>query len=393
MIKQKENVMISNQKYSPLIAEALEELALQGLENLCPALEKLFNELMIIEREQALSARPYERTDQRKGYSNGFKNKMLQTRMGKLKLQVPQTRDFSFYPTCLEKGTRSEKALHLALAEMYVNGVSTRRVKRVTEELCGLQISSTQVSRLSKLMDEELEKFRNRPLGKMVYVYLDARYEKVREDGCVRNLALFTAVGINEHGHREILGISCGLSEAEIHWRQFLEGLLKRGLTGVKLIISDDHAGLKKARQATLPGTHWQRCYFHLAQNAQSYIPSINKRREIAETLRDIFDAPSKEEAKTRLKMAVEKYKEKAARFSEWLEENCEEGFAFFDHPQEHWKRIRTNNVSERLNQEIKRRTSIARLFPNVASALRVATAVVIEIHEEWVSGKKYLTI
>ena len=207
--------MISNQKYSPLIAEALEELAGQGIESLCPALEKLFNELMIIEREEALKAGPYERTDQRKGYSNGFKNKMLQTRIGKLKLKVPQTRDFSFYPSCLEKGTRSEKALHLALAEMYVNGVSTRRVKRITEELCGLEISSTQVSRLSKLMDEELEKFRNRPLGKMLYVYLDARYEKVRVDGCVRDLAVFTAVGVNEYGHKEILGISCALSEAD----------------------------------------------------------------------------------------------------------------------------------------------------------------------------------
>lgn len=238
--------MTLNQKYSPLIEEALLELAEQGIESLCPSLEKLFNELMLIEREQVLQASPYERTDQRKGYANGFKNKMLQTRMGKLHLQVPKTRDLSFYPTCLEKGTRSERSLGLAMAEMYVNGVSTRRVKRITEELCGLEISSTQVSRMSKLLDEELEKFRNRPLGKMEYVYLDARYEKVREGGCVRDLALFTATGVNEKGCREILGISCALSEAEIHWRQFLEDLLKRGLRGVKLIISDDHAGLKK---------------------------------------------------------------------------------------------------------------------------------------------------
>ena len=193
--------MISNQKYSPLIEEALLDLAEQGVEILCPALEKLFNELMLIERNQVLQASPYERTEQRKGYANGFKNKMLQTRMGKLHLQVPKTRDFHFYPKCLEKGTRSERALGLALAEMYVNGVSTRRVKKITEKLCGLEISSTQVSRLSQLMDKELEQFRSRPIGRMIYVYLDARYEKVRENGCVRDLAIFTAVGVNEDGY------------------------------------------------------------------------------------------------------------------------------------------------------------------------------------------------
>lgn len=385
--------MISNQKYSPLIEEALIELANQGMESLCPALEKLFNELMLIEREQVLQASPYERTDERKGYANGFKNKMLHTRIGKLKLQVPKTRDLPFYPTCLEKGTRSERALGLAMAEMYVNGVSTRRVKRITEELCGLEVSSTQVSRLSKTLDEELEKFRNRPLGKMLYVYLDARYEKVRENGSVRDIAVFTAIGINEQGCREVLGISCELSEAEVHWRRFLEGLLKRGLTGIELIISDDHAGLRKARQAVLPGTAWQRCYFHLAQNAQSYAPSLSAKEEIGTVIRDIYSAPNKNAAKDRLRVAVDHYEDKWPQFTHWMEENCEESMSFYDYPKAHWRRIRTNNTSERLNQEIKRRTSVARLFPNRESILRVATAVIVEIHEEWISGRKYLQI
>lgn len=385
--------MTSNQKYSPLIEEVLGELAEQGLETLCPAVEKLFNELMLIEREQVLRASPYERTEERKGYANGFKNKMLQTRIGKLELHVPKTRDIPFYPSCLEKGTRSERALGLAMAEMYVNGVSTRRVKRITEELCGLEVSSTQVSRLTKTLDEELEKFRSRELGKMLYVYLDARYEKVRENGSVRDLAIFTAIGINEQGCREVLGIFCELSEAEVHWRRFLEDLQKRGLTGVKLIISDDHTGLRKARQAVLPGTPWQRCYFHLAQNAQSYAPSMNMREEIGTVLRDIYNAPSKEEARRRLEKVVDQYAQKAPKFSHWLEENCEEGFTFYDYPKEHWRRIRTNNVRERLNQEIKRRTRVARLFSNAESCLRVATAVIVEIHEEWVSGRKYLEI
>jgi len=384
--------MIPNQKYSPLIEEALVELADQGVECLCPALEKLFNELMLIEREQVLQASPYERTDQRKGYANGFKNKMLQTRIGKLQLQVPQTRDQPFYPSCLEKGTRSERALRLAVAEMYVNGVSTRRVKRITEELCGLEISSTQVSNLSKLLDEELEKFRRRPLGKILYLYLDARYEKVREGGSVRDLALLTAIGVNEQGRREVLGISCSLSEAEVHWRRFLEDLLKRGLHGIELTVSDDHAGLKKARQAVIPGVKWQRCFFHLAQNALHYAPTIDMKKEIAASMRDIYQAPSLEEATQRLKLTIERYEKRAPRFSKWLEENGEEGLTFYHFPSEHWKKIRTNNASERLNQEIKRRTRVARLFPSAEACLRLATAVIIEIHEEWLSGKKYLT-
>lgn len=385
--------MTSNQKYSPLIEEALTELSQQGLESLGPALERLFNELMLIEREEALKASPYERTDERKGYANGFKNKMLQTRIGKLHLQVPKTRNLAFYPSCLEKGIRSERALGLAMAEMYVNGVSTRRVKRITQELCGLDVSSTQVSRLTASLDEELESFRNRPLGNMSYVYLDARYEKVRENGSVRDTAILTAIGINAQGRREVLGISCALSEAEIHWRHFLEGLLKRGLTGIKLLISDDHAGLKKARQAVLPGTAWQRCFFHLAQNAQAYAPTMYLRQEIAGVLRDIYSAPTRADAKARLEKAIDQYSSKAPKLSQWLEENCEEGFAFYAYPKEHWKKIRTNNISERLNQEIKRRTRVARLFPNPEAALRVATAVVIEIHEEWISGGKYLQV
>ena len=385
--------MTPNQKYSPLIEEALTELAEQGLECLGPALERLFNELMLIEREKALKASPYERTDERKGYANGFKNKMLHTRVGKLNLQVPKTRDMAFYPSCLEKGVRSERALGLAMAEMYVNGVSTRRVKRITQKLCGLDVSSTQVSRLTKTLDEEFENFRNRPLGNMCYVYLDARYEKVREKGSVRDLAILTAIGVNAEGRREILGISCALSEAEVHWRHFLEGLLKRGLTGVKLIISDDHAGLKKARQAVLPGVMWQRCFFHLAQNAQAYAPTMYLRKEVAGLLRDIYNAPTRVEAKARLEKAIDHYGSKAPKLSQWLEENCEEGFSFYAYPKEHWTKIRTNNVSERLNQEIKRRTRVARLFPNPEAALRVATAVVVEVHEEWISGRKYLEV
>ena len=385
--------MISNQIFSPLIAEALEELNLKDLEGLCPTLEKLLNELMLLEREQVLRAGPYERSEDRQGYANGFKKKGMQTRMGKIQLQVPQTREVPFYPSCLEKGQRSERALALAVGEMYVNGVSTRRVKRITEELCGLEISSTQVSRLSKILDDEVDKFKNRKLGIMRYLYLDARYEKVREGGVIKDVAVLSAIGVNEKGHREILGISCSLSEAEVHWRTFLEDLISRGLRGVILIITDDHPGLKKARQAVLPGISWQRCIFHMAQNAMNYAPKQGMRKEIAQSVRDIYQALSREEAQNRLKAAISEYEEKAPRFSEWLEDNFEEGLTFYKFPKDHWKKIRTNNPAERLNQEFKRRTRVVRLFPSIASCERLIGAVAMEIHEDWASGKYYMSM
>lgn len=385
--------MISNQIFSPLIAEALEELNLKDLEGLCPTLEKLLNELMVLEREQVLRAGPYERSEDRQGYANGFKKKGMQTRMGKIQLQVPQTREVPFYPSCLEKGQRSERALALAVGEMYVNGVSTRRVKRITEELCGLEISSTQVSRLSKILDDEVDKFKNRKLGIMRYLYLDARYEKVREGGVIKDVAVLSAIGVNEKGHREILGISCSLSEAEVHWRTFLEDLISRGLRGVILIITDDHPGLKKARQAVLPGISWQRCIFHMAQNAMHYAPKQGMRKEIAQSVRDIYQALSREEAQNRLKAAISEYEEKAPRFSEWLEDNFEEGLTFYKFPKDHWKKIRTNNPAERLNQEFKRRTRVVRLFPSIASCERLIGAIAMEIHEDWASGKYYMSM
>ncbi|MDX8430292.1 MAG: IS256 family transposase [Candidatus Algichlamydia australiensis] len=383
--------MISNQTLSPLVAEILHELAMSGLECLTPTLEKLLNELMLIERNQVLQAAPYERSEQRKGYANGFKNKTLQMRCGKLHLQVPKTRDEPFYPSCLEKGMRSERALQLAIAEMYIKGVSTRKVKKITDKLCDHEVSSSQVSRLTALLDEELKKFRDRPLGKIKYLYLDATYEKARVDGCVRSVAILTAIGVNEEGYREVVGISCSLSEAEVHWRSFLEKLLKRGLCGVELIISDAHTGLSKAREAVLPSVKWQRCLFHLTQNAQHYAKSNQMRGEIADDVRDIYLAASKEEARERLQRVVKKYEMRASEFSVWLEENFEEGLTHYEHPKRERKKLRTNNLSERLNRELRRRARVIGVFPNTESLLRLTTAVVVEIHEGWVSGRKYL--
>jgi transposase-like protein len=386
--------MISNSTYAPLVDEIVDELAHQGLNGLSELFSKLFNELMKAEREQVLQAGPYERADARKGYANGFKDKMLQTRFGKLELKVPQTRGVTptFYPQCLEKGVRSERALKVAIAEMYVQGVSTRRVDAIAQELCGMELSSTQVSRVATILDEELEKFRNRPLGRICYLYLDAHYEKVRHDGHIRDVAVLKAVGVNEEGYREILGVSVSLSEGEVHWRTFLESLLKRGMNGMLLVISDDHSGLKAALRAVMPSVPHQRCQFHIAQNAQAYVPSVSMRAEIAQAVKDVFQALNRAEAEERVKQAALRYEKRAPKFSRWLEENAPEAMTFYSFPRGHWKKIRTVNVVERLNEEIRRRTRVARLFPNEASCNRLVTAVCCEIHEEWVSHKKYLT-
>lgn len=385
--------MISDIIKSKMIAEILEGLICGGTENFASIIEKLLNELMKIEREKCIGAQPFERSEDRKGYSNGFKDKTLQTRSGPLRLKIPQVRDLEFYPSCLEKGCRSEKALKLAIAEMYVQGVSTRNIKKITEELCGFEISSTQVSRLSSLLDEELEAFRERSLGKIKYIYLDARYEKVRHAGSVRDMAVLSAIGVNETGKREILGISVSLSEAEIHWREFFENLQRRGVHGVELIISDDHSGLKAARRAVFPSVPWQRCIFHMAQNAQGYAPKAELKVEIGQVMRDIFNCPNLVLAKECQKMAIEKYAKRAPKFSEWLEHNLEEGLTFFQFPQEHRRKIRTSNAMERLNQEIKRRTRVVRVFSNEASCERLVTAILQEIHEDWVSGRVYLNV
>jgi transposase-like protein len=276
---------------------------------------------------------------------------------------------------------------------MYFSGVSTRRVKQITEELCGMEISSTQVSRLAALLDDELECFRTRPLNEMCIVYMDAHYEKVRHEGQVRDLAVLKAIGINQEGKREILGVSCSLSEAEVHWRKFIEDMLARGLKGIKLVVSDDHKGLKAALRSTLPSVPWQRCIFHLCQNAQHYSPSIAMRGEIAQAVKDIYQSVGLNEARNRMRETVERYKGKAAKFCDWLEDNFEEGLAFFRFPRRMWKQIRTVNMVESLNKEVRRRTNVVRVFPNENSCLRLISAVLMDKHEDWVSGKVYLRV
>jgi len=298
-----------------------------------------------------------------------------------------------FYPSALEKGIRSEKALKLAIAEMYIQGVSTRKVTSVLESLCGLEISSTQVSNASKLLDEELEKWRTRDLRKVPYLQLDARYENVRQDGVVVSCAVLVATGVMESGQRTVLGTSVSLSEAEIHWRTFLLDLKKRGLHGVQMITSDDHSGLKAALRTVFPSVPWQRCQVHLQRNAVQYIPKIAMRKEVARDIRNIFNAPDREEADRLLEMAVKKYEKSASKLSSWMETNIPEGLTAFKQPESRQKKLRSTNMVERLNREIKRRTRVASIFSNEASLLRLVTAILVETSEEWETGRKYLNM
>ena len=384
--------MIPDQnEYDGLMTKIFEAISADNPEAMRSLLEGILNSLMRLEREKAIQAKPYERNPDRQGYANGFKPRIFNTRMGALDVQIPQVRGLAFYPQCLEKGCRSERALKIAIAEMYLKGVSTRKVESITHALCGMDFTSMQVSRAAKELDQEFETFRNRPLGVFTYVYLDATYLKIRHNGSVINQAILIAYGVNAEGKREILGASASLSEAEVHWRVFLETLVKRGLNGIKLIIADDHVGLKKARQRVFPSIPWQRCQFHLSQNAQSYAPRKTLRQPIAMAMRDIFNSCDLDSARKKAHETINTFAKAAPEFSKWLEINIEEGLTCFHFPRSHQRKIRTTNGLERVNREIKRRTRVAVLFPNTASALRLVTGVLVEIHEEWVTEKRYL--
>jgi putative transposase len=332
-----------------LPSELLEQIASQGFDFVPELIRIVLNAAMQAERQQYLRAAPYQHSPERRGHGNGFKSMTIGTRMGEINLDIPQVREGGFYPEALEKGQRSERALTLTLAEMYVQGVSTRKVSAIVEQLCGASVSSTLVSKAAAQLDETLEAWRNQPLGEFRYLFLDARYEKVRQTGQVRDAAILLAVGVGSDGKRHILGVSVSLSEHEAHWRTFLQSLLARGLSGVQLITSDDHAGLKTARIAVFGGVPWQRCQFHLQQNAGAHVPCQEMRKEVAEDLRTVFNAPDRHTAEAYLAKIVQKYAQTAPVLANWLEKNLPEGLTVFSFPAAHRRRLRTANGLERL--------------------------------------------
>lgn len=356
--------------------------------------EMLMNAAMLIERSAHLRAGLYERSENRNGYANGLKDRTFQSSVGPLALRVPQTRgsDEPYRPSMLESGSRSDRSLKVAIAEMYLQGVSTRRVTKVMEKMCGLSVSSTQVSKLTAELDETFELWRNRALPEIAHMIIDATYIKVRIGGSVRDCAVFTAIGVRrDNGKRMVLGVSAALSEAEVHWRDFLTSLKERGIGIPDSITSDAHEGIRAALKAVFNATPWQRCQFHLQQNAQAYVPKVDMRETVASDIRSVFNAESLAHAEAKLDTLVEKYSKSAPDLSRWMQTAIPEGLQVFSLPEHKRKRLRTSNACETLNTQIKRRTRVAGLFPNTDSILRLVTAILMEVSEEWETGKAYL--
>ena len=371
----------------------LEHLIEHGPDDIATVFARAFELAMQIERERFLGAGRYERTAGRRGYANGYKPKRIDTPAGTVAIDVPKTAGHEgapFYPQSLERGRRSVRAVMLAVAEMYVKGVSTRDAEAVMREFGIESLSSSQVSRAAKLLDDELEAWRTRPLGQITYLILDARYEKMRHSGVVRDVAVLSAIGIGPDERRRVLGVSIALSEAEVHWRAFLESLQARGMRGVEYVVSDDHAGLRAARRAVLGGATWQRCQFHLARNAIHHAPTLAIRKRIGAELREVWNAGSLAKAETALAELAADYRDSAPKLAAWLEENAPEGLAVFSLPEHHRRRLRTSNPIERsVQQELKRRTVKVRVFPNDASLERLVSAVLVEIDDKWAADTK----
>ena len=372
--------------------EWVEVISEGGLDALPELIRILVNTAMEAEREQHIGASRYERSSQRRGHANGFKAKTVKTRLGEISFAIPQVREGDFYPKALEKGLRSERALKATLAEMYVQGVSTRKVAAVVKKLCGAEVSSGLVSQAVGQLDAVLVEWRQRTLGVCPYLILDARYERVRQAGAVRDAAVLIAIGVGEDGKRRILGVSVSAGEHEVHWRTFLSSLVERGLSGVQFIVSDAHEGLAAARKAVLGGVPWQRCQFHLQQNAQAYVPRQELRAAVAADIRAIFNAPNRAEAEALLAKTVQAHAKSLPKLAAWLETNIPQGLTVFSLPTSHQRLLRTTNGLERLNQEIRRRTRVVGIFPNEAACLRLVSAILMEISDEWEAGRAYLT-
>jgi len=374
-----------------LLEQVIQMLAANKDNKFSRVIETVVNEAMKLERTQALQAEPYERTDERTGYANGFKDKTLSLATGKVLLKIPQVRGLEFYPSCIEKGIRSELSLKLAIAEMYVKGVSTRRVSDIVEILCGTEVSSSQVSRLAKELDAEVESWRASPIGQIQYLILDARYESVRVGSQVVKQALLLAIGVDYNGERHILDTSVANSEAEVNWRAFLEGLVRRGMHGLRMITSDDHSGLRAAIDAVFPGILWQRCQFHLQQNAHAYVTRKDDVPVVSADIRKVFNAPDYENAERYLNQLVETYQKTNPRLAAWADENLREGLSVFHIPENHRRKMRTSNLAERQMKEIKRRTRVVGVFPNAESLLRLVATLLLEQNDQWQNDKRYL--
>jgi putative transposase len=355
--------------------------------------ERVLQELLEAEMTEHVGAAPYERTTERTGQRNGYKPRTLRTRVGTLNLLVPQDREGTFSTRLFARYQRNEKALVLALMQMYVEGVSTRKVKDITEELCGTSFSKSLVSSLAGQLDAELDGWRKRPLESKAhpYLFVDARYEKVRIDGRVVSQGVLIVSAVREDGMREILGVEVADTESEATYQELFRSLKRRGLSGVELVVSDDHEGLKAAVSRHFQGAAHQRCQVHYSRNLLGMV-GASKRKELGADLRAIFAAPNREQALRIASSVAERWRSKGnEKVACHIEEHIEECLTCLAFPEGHRRRIRTTNSLERLNQEIRRRTRVVRIFPNRQSCLRLVSALAVEVSEEWVTGRRYL--
>ena len=358
-----------------------------------PLIQEVVEQVLEAEMDEALGAGKGERTASRLGYRSGYYGRTLVTRVGKLELRVPQDRQGRFRTEIFERYQRSEKALVGALTEMYVQGVSTRKVKAVTEQLCGHEFSASTVSRMNQSLDAELDKFAKRRLEEAYpYLILDARYEKVREDGVIRSQAVLIAIGVDWEGRRNVLAVDLANRESLTSWREFALSLKQRGLKGVELVISDDHPGLRGAIREVFSEAVWQRCYVHFLRNALDHLPR-KADDECMTELRWIYDRRTVEEARADLAAWLKKWGKRYQKRCDWVEANIEETLTFYRLPRQHHKNLKSTNLLERLNEEIKRRTLVVRIFPNVASCLRLVRALAVEMHENWIEAIRYLNM
>ncbi|MHB1842504.1 MAG: IS256 family transposase [Sulfobacillus sp.] len=368
----------------------------QGLfqrdDGLARLVESVLNQILEAQVTERLGAEPYERTADRQGYRNGSRGRTLKTRVGALSLEVPQVREGVFSTELFGRYQRNEQALVLALMEMVVNGVSTRKVKRITEELCGTSFSRSTVSELCRGLDQVVEAWNGRDLGEQAhpFVIVDALVLRIREDGHVSQRSAFVAVGVDEKGQREILGLMLGDSESQDSWSSFFAWLKERGLKGVDLVVSDDHAGLVAAVRKHFQGVLWQRCQTHLSRNVLDVCPKALQ-AELHSRLRPIFEAPDAEVARVRLAETLSSCEARAPKAMERLEAGFDDAVAVLALPEPYRRLLRTTNGLERLNEEIRRRERVIRIFPNQASALRLLGALLMEQDEVWTTGRKYL--
>lgn len=374
------------------LRETWQAAAATGDDGMRALVQRVVQQVLEAEMTSFLGADSYERTGERRGYRNGYKPRLLKTRVGELELMVPKDRDGQFQTELFERYQRSEKALVLAILQMYIDGVSTRKVRDITEALCGLEIGKSQVSALTQKLDEEIRQWRERPIEKAFpYLMIDARYEKVRCGGEVLSQGVLIVVGVDAQGLREVLGVWVADSESEASWGEVFSDLGRRGLRGVRYLVSDDHQGMRRAIDRHFQGVAWQRCQVHFVRNILNHTAARDKALVLA-ALRSITEAPSLVAARKALAEAVEVLARKAPKSAAMLDAFGEEILAVYQLPEGHRKRMRSTNMLERVNQEIKRRTRVIRIFPNEQACVRLVSTLMMELNQEWME-RAYLNM